>query len=64
MLPELTDTQKQYIMSRLEEAREIAMDAGSSIEKHEWFGRYEGRINNYLSTAGYDLKAASKRLER
>ena len=63
MLPELTDEQKQYILEQLEEAREIAMDAGTSDEKHKWFGKYKGRINNYLSKAGYDLKAASKRAE-
>jgi hypothetical protein len=32
------------------------MDAGSSDEKHKWFGKYKGRINNYLSAAGYDMK--------
>ena len=24
------------------------------------FGKYKGRINNYLSSQGYDLKEASK----
>jgi len=63
MLPELTEEQKTYIMAQLVEAREIAMDGGSSKEKHGWFGKYKGRINNTLSKAGYDLKAASKRAE-
>ena len=63
MLPELTEEQKTYIMAQLVEAREIAMDGGSSKEKHGWFGKYKGRINNTLSKAGYDLKAASKRVE-
>ena len=40
----------------LTEAREYAMDAESSDKKHAWFGKYKGRINNYLSAAGYDLK--------
>ncbi|MNR53744.1 hypothetical protein D3C85_1738080 [compost metagenome] len=31
------------------------MDGGSSKEKHAWFGKYKGRINNYLSKEGYDL---------
>ena len=60
MLPDLTETQKAYIMTNLVEAREKAMDAESSEKKHGWFGKYKGRINNYLSSAGYDLKKASK----
>ena len=60
MLPNLTDEQKAYILAQLKEAREIAMDQGSSKEKHEVFGKYRGRINNYLAKQGYDLKQASK----
>ena len=60
MLPQLTEQQKTTIMAYLVEAREIAMDAGSSREKHSWFGKYKGRINNYLSAQGYDLKKASQ----
>jgi len=60
MLPQLTEPQKAAIMAYLLEAREMAMDAGSSKEKHQWFGKYKGRINNYLSSQGYDLKEASK----
>ncbi len=60
MLPNLTDEQKAYIRAQLLEAREIAMDAGSADEKHRWFGKYKGRINNYLSAEGYDLKQASR----
>lgn len=56
MLPQLTDTQKKQIMSWLTEAREHAMDAETSKKKHEWFGKYKGRINNYLSAAGIDMK--------
>lgn len=59
MLPNLTEPQKAYIMTNLVEAREKAMDAESSEKKHGWFGKYKGRINNYLSAAGYDLKKAS-----
>ena len=55
-LPNLTDGQKAYILASLTEAREHAMDGGSSKEKHAWFGKYKGRINNYLSAQGYDLK--------
>jgi hypothetical protein len=56
MILNLTDAQKKQIMDWLIEAREHAMDAESSDKKHAWFGKYKGRINNYLSAAGYDLK--------
>jgi hypothetical protein len=56
MIPSLSDEQKRYIMAALLEAREHAMDAESSDKKHAWFGKYKGRINNYLSAQGYDLK--------
>ncbi len=52
----LTDEQKKQILVWLTEAREKAMDAESSDKKHAMFGKYKGRINNYLSAAGYDLK--------
>ncbi len=52
----LSEEQKKQILTWLTEAREFAMDAESSDKKHAWFGKYKGRINNYLSAAGYDLK--------
>jgi hypothetical protein len=64
MMPDLTVEQKRQILAWLVEAREHAMDAGTSKEKHAWFGKYKGKINNYLSAAGYDLKAAEKNLTR
>ncbi len=60
MLPDLTEEQQSVVRANLIEAREYAMDAGSSEAKHRWFGKYKGRINNYLSAAGYDLKQAEK----
>lgn len=60
MLPKLTAPQKARILELLKEAREEAMDGGSSEEKTAIFGRYKGRINNYLSAEGYDLKQAGK----
>lgn len=63
MIPHLTQEEKQQIYDWLVEAREHAMDAGSSDEKHGWFGKYKGRINNYLSARGYDLKTLSKEWE-
>ena len=61
MIPELTDEQKRYIYTAMYEARELAMDEGSSKNKHKVFDKYRGRINNYLSAEGYDLK--QKRIE-
>lgn len=60
MIPTLTDSQKNKIYAWLLEARELAMDQGSSEAKHKVFGKYKGRINNYLSTEGYDLKKEEK----
>jgi hypothetical protein len=62
LLPTLNDEQKREILANLIEAREHAMDAGSSEEKHAIFGRYKGRINNYLSAQGFDLKAAEQKV--
>jgi hypothetical protein len=56
MIPALTEPQKAQIMTWLIEAREHAMDAFTSDKKHAWFGKYKGRINNYLSAQGYDSK--------
>lgn len=55
MIPTLTDEEKAQIMAWLIEARELAIDAETSNKKHEVFGKYKGRINNYLSARGYDL---------
>ena len=55
MIPTLKDEEKQQILLWLKEARELAIDAESSKKKHEVFGKYKGRINNYLSKRGYDL---------
>jgi len=63
-LPNLTDEQKAYILTSLTEAREHAMDAESSQKKHAWFGKYKGRINNYLSAQGYDMKKAGEEWQK
>ncbi len=60
MLPNLTAAQKTQMMAWLTEAREHAMDASTSEAKHAWFGKYKGRINNYLSAAGIDMNQAGK----
>ncbi len=64
MLPDLSETQKRQIMAWLVEAREAAMDEGTSGEKHKVFGRYKGKINNYLAAAGYNLKEAERNLKK
>ena len=64
LLPDLNDEQKRYIYKNLVEAREFAMDAGSSKAKHAWFGKYKGRINNYLSAQGIDMKKAEEELKQ
>jgi len=56
MLTNLTAEQKNQIYTWLKEARELAMDAESSDKKHQVFGKYKGRINNFLSAAGYNMK--------
>ena len=55
MIPTLKEEEKTQILAWLKEAREYAIDAESSKKKHETFGKYKGRINNYLSKRGYNL---------
>lgn len=56
MIPRLTDEEKLQVLLWLREAREYAMDAADSKQKHAWFDKYRGRTNNWLSARGYDLK--------
>ncbi len=55
MIPSLKTNEKKQILVWLVEAREFALDAENSNQKHAVFGKYKGRINNYLSGKGYDL---------
>lgn len=64
MIPALTTAQKDQIMAWLVEAREHAMDGESSEKKHWWFGKYKGRINNYLSAQGYDINKERQEWEK
>lgn len=50
--PNLSEADKQEVLKYLKEAREEAMDAGSSDEKSAIFNRYKGKINNYLAKQG------------
>jgi Protein of unknown function (DUF3826) len=63
MLPNISEVQRTQIVTYLTEAREYAVDAESSDKKHAWFGKYKGRINNYLSAAGIDMKKAGQEWE-
>lgn len=56
MIPSLKQEEKDQLYAWLVEAREKAMSASSSKKKHEWFGKYKGRFNNYLSKNGYDIQ--------
>lgn len=55
MIPTLKDEEKKQILAWLKEGREYAIDVESSKKKHETFGKYKGRINNWLSKRGYNL---------
>lgn len=55
MIPSLKEEEKVQIYAWLVEAREFAMDAENSNKKHVAFGKYKGRINNYLAKRGYNL---------
>ncbi len=63
MIPSLTLEQKGYILKNLTEARDLAMAQPGSKEKHAVFGKYKGKINNYLAKEGYDLKEEGKKWE-
>ena len=60
MILTLTAEQKEKIYNWLLEAREKAMMEGSSEAKHKMFGKYKGKINNYLSEQGFNMKAEEK----
>ncbi|MFT3751521.1 MAG: DUF3826 domain-containing protein [Paludibacter sp.] len=55
MIPSLKEEEKAQILAWLKEGREFAIDAENSEKKHEAFGKFKGRINNYLAKRGYDL---------
>lgn len=60
IVPHLTDADKARILDLLQQAREMAVDGGSSGEKSAIFQRYKNRINAYLSTQGIDVEKALK----
>ena len=52
----LNDEQKAKILELLKAAREDAIDGVSAEEKTAIFGKYKGKINNYLATQGISMK--------
>ncbi len=60
IVPGLTDSDKARILALLKEAREKAMDAGSSTEKSDVFQLYKNKINDYLNAHGHDVAKAYK----
>jgi Spy/CpxP family protein refolding chaperone len=63
IVPNLTASDKAEILKLLKEAREEAMDCGSSKEKALVFKRYKGKINNYLNAHGHDVGRAYREWE-
>jgi hypothetical protein len=56
-VPDMTEEEKAHVLGLLKEARELAIDGGSAEEKTAIFGKYKGKINNYLSAQGHKKKA-------
>ena len=52
--------ERRELVTHLDRQVEEAMDAGSANEKSAVFKRYKGKINNYLSAEGHDVKQAYK----
>ncbi|HET7626073.1 MAG TPA: DUF3826 domain-containing protein [Verrucomicrobiae bacterium] len=60
--PDLSEANKREVLNYLKQAREEAMDAGSSEEKSAIFNQYKGKINNYLSRQGIQsVRAKAKK---
>jgi len=59
ILPNLTDEDKAKVLDLLKQAREVAMDGGSSGEKTGIFQKYKNQINSYLSSRGFDMAKAT-----
>lgn len=60
LVPDLSEEQKKYIHEQLAEVCDEAILLNSGEAKGELFVNRRGRINNYLSDQGYDLKELSK----
>lgn len=60
LLPNLTESDKNRIYHWLVEAREFSMDFETPRKMRQMFTKYRGRINNYLSGRGHDLRKATE----
>ncbi len=60
MIPTLNQQEREQLMIWLKEAREYAIDAKGSKEKHALFKKYMGRFSNWLSKRGYDISKERK----
>ena len=60
LLPNLTESDKNRVHHWLVEAREFSMDFETPRKMRQMFTKYRGRINNYLSSRGYDLRKATE----
>jgi hypothetical protein len=59
MLPMLKSDEVTRIAALLRQGRDEAIVAGDANEKHEKFRIAKGKITNFLSSRGYDMKAAA-----
>lgn len=64
MFQNLNDDQKKMIYDHLVEARENAMNVGTSKWQFAWFAKYRGKINNILASQGIELHYTSKAWEK
>ena len=64
LLPDMKEDHKAEVYKHLVEARENALNVLTSRERNQWFIKYRGRANNYLSKQGYDLRKATEDLEK
>lgn len=60
IIPNMTDADKAKVMELLKQAREVAMDGGSSGQKTAVFQEYKDQINAYLNSHGYDVAEATR----
>ena len=64
MIPQLTPEEKAHITGLLVEARENAILAINHRGQKQWFDKYRGIINNFISAQGHDFPALSKAWDR
>jgi hypothetical protein len=60
IIPNLTDEQKAKILDLLKQAREVAMEGGSSGEKDMIFQQYKDQVNTWLKAQGIDVDKATQ----